>query len=192
MTFNDEERGIEHGRWCKTCSNQKTHNQEWYGPLSILCRMQPETIEGRVYKGYCLSCHDVYALRQLLGDPTITLNLLRYEHSSNSISSLQLLRQIPETDASVFTAPGRKRSPIGRIFASLQFQITCGVIVLAIVVICVGLGVFLSKRSEPWTPPPPPPTPATTTTNTTPYVYTHIVAMDSCRNNHKEQCCYTI
>ena len=37
--------------------------------------MEPLTKEGDVYQGYCLRCHDVHGLRQLLHDNDIPLDL---------------------------------------------------------------------------------------------------------------------
>jgi hypothetical protein len=83
-----------------------------YGPFGILNRTIPQTVENRVYKGYCLSCHDVYTLQQLLTDQTIPLDLMRYDPNSNSsIRFLQDMTAESQHDDG-FTIPKRNRSPI--------------------------------------------------------------------------------
>lgn len=162
MPFNDEEKDSHQaeacGRWCHVCGSVKTHEKESYGPFGIFTRMQPQTVKGRVYEGYCLCCHDVYALRQLLSDPSISFSLIRYDASIHtSVRLLQgsdLLRAHRDDSFPVATARV-PRSPREVICASFYCQVACALVVLAIIGACIGVSVVLSKSPDPWVSPPP-------------------------------------
>lgn len=142
------------GRVCGNCMSERTHIKETYGPFGVLCRMRPRTIEGRVYKGFCLRCHDVYDLRQLLHDPEIPLNLARDDPSIDP--SIQRMQQMPETsDGFPLSIRSPKRSPMSLLCASFQFQVACVILLVTIVGACVGIGVSLSRDPEPWVAPLP-------------------------------------
>lgn len=148
-------------RRCESCKVVTTHREEKYGVFGMFCRMKPLTTKGRVYKGFCLSCHDVYELRQLLNDTSIPLSLIR--HDPNMNSSLHLLQDMSNdspTDG-LFAIPRRqKQNERGAWCTSLYLQVVCVVIFVAFLGTCIGMGVVLSKDPEPWVSPPPTATPS--------------------------------
>lgn len=128
------------GRWCKSCGNEETHTKERYGPFGILFRMEPLTVEGRVYKGHCLYCHDVFDLRRLLNDPHI--NLVR--RNPNITSPIRSLEANQENS----TILADKKGYIQGLCGSMLFRISCGVILLAIIGTSIGVGLAVDKSPQ--------------------------------------------
>ena len=146
---------------CVLCGNVETHKKVKYGPFGTLRRMAPQTIEGYSYKGYCLRCHDVPQLRQLLNEPDIPMNLLRTDPLHSSLLSMQSLDAMVEL-------PMNKKSPIEVLCASAKFQLFCGAILLAIAGSVVAVGISMAKRPEPWVSQPPSPAPSSAPTTSFP------------------------
>jgi hypothetical protein len=150
---------------CIECGQEQTHKREKWGPFGIIRRMKPQTLEGRVYKGYCLRCHDVHDLRQLLDDPNVPMDLARYDLVNSPLRSMQ------ENNADeILITSTRKHSPFTALCASVKFQIFCGVILIFIAGCAVGIGVTQVNGAEPFVPPPPTTAPSFSSTTSFPTV----------------------
>lgn len=151
------------GRRCERCKAQKTHEAEKYGPFGVLSRMKARTVEGQVYKGVCLFCYNVHALRDTLNDPYIPLDLVR--HDSNTNSTIRLLQDMSDkTYDSMFTIQGR--IPRDHEIASKrrQLQALSSIFLVAFVTVCIGIGILLSKSPALWVSPPPTTVPSSSPT----------------------------
>lgn len=53
---------------CTECGEVTTHRKVKTGPFKAFRKMKGITVKGRVYKGYCLKCHDLEDVLRLLGE----------------------------------------------------------------------------------------------------------------------------
>jgi hypothetical protein len=134
---------------CPECGNLRTHEKEQYGPFGTLRRMRPLTVEGEVYKGYCLRCHDVPQLRQLLSDSSIPLDLPRNIPVDSSIRNLQ--DHLDQQFDSAAAPPARKQGLMADLCSNTKFQVGFGVFLLAVVGAVAGLAIVISGQKNEWT-----------------------------------------
>lgn len=135
------------GKWCVSCASQEaTHKREIYGPFGIWHYWRPQTVQGLVYKGYCLHCYDVPKLRLLLKDSTIPSSLIRHNPATNSLSSrgIFLTEDTAEEDMleeALFTVPVSKHSPVGLCCVSW-------LLLFIIFAACIGGGLVFSGNND--------------------------------------------
>jgi len=53
---------------CTTCGIVRTSRKVKYGPFKAFRRMEGLTIRSKVYKGYCLNCHEINDIKVFLGE----------------------------------------------------------------------------------------------------------------------------
>lgn len=137
---------------CMECGQTQTHLKVKYGILKMFRKLEPQTIEGQVYKGYCLMCHDPVELRQLLNDDTIPLDLRRDEPSDGIPSPVRSALVQPDC---TIRGTKTKRTSICR---SWKAQIC--LVVTPIISLGIGIAVAINFSRGPQTFTPPPPTDA--------------------------------
>ena len=150
---------------CVECGMTRTHIKVKHGPFKLFRKMEPRTVEGRVYKGYCLLCHDPSELRQILNDDTIPLDLPRADPSDNT--SLRNVTYGVYQDG-LTQSNTTKQSPLGVICSSWKVQLCLVFTLVLLLGAGVGIAILLSTGPKPFIPPPPTSTPSASPSTSVP------------------------
>ena len=151
---------------CVTCGLVRTHKKVKFGPFGVFRRMEALTLQGRSYKGYCLRCNNVHQLREILGDPSIPLDLPRQDSRLLHNHLQSSMRSLRSTQGDVVHR--KKQTPMQAMCSSWKFQICLGVCAVALVAGAVTAAVVLSADSEPFISTPPTISPTSTPTTSFP------------------------
>ena len=150
---------------CVECGMTRTHIKVKHGPFKLFRKMEPRTVEGRVYKGYCLLCHDPSELRQLLKDDTIPLDLPRADPSDNP--SLRNVTHGVYQDG-LAQSNKTKQSPLGVICSSWKVQLCLVFTLVLLLGAGVGIAILLSIGPKPFISPPPTASPSVSPSTSVP------------------------
>ena len=134
---------------CGLCGQVQTHKKTKVGPFGVFRKMQPQTTEGTVYRGYCLRCYSVPELRELLNDQTIPHDLPRYNPRITNQPSLSNIH----SDQGVVKR--KKQTPLQALCSSWKFQTCLGLSAVAAVGGIVAAAVILSAGAAPYVSQPP-------------------------------------
>lgn len=142
---------------CETCGQVRTHDRVRVGPFGLCRRMEPRTEQGCSYKGYCLRCNDIEALREVFSNHDLPVDWLRHvqPESMNADGAQGMM-----TDSSFINK--KNQTPMQVICSSWKFQLCLGVLAMALVAGGVAAAVVLSGGGEPFVSLPPTASPTAT------------------------------